>query len=685
MGSKLSKSVLFVGVVAEVASSLRMPPSFPLLYVPSLSLSSSSSSSSPSPSPSSVASTALFALSDDEQWMYNDRDYTQNFPSKTRMNFRSLIEACKKTNVYAPAVTAAMQWLNNEPRLSPTGLTSVIQIFGLASLVDDAIAAMDIAKSKGVRLNAYHYNACMNACKIHKRYDEALKLFSRMKEENVRPDLKSFSIIIQIYGLLGEWQTALGIFNAVPTQDRDAKLFTNILSAMEKSAKSEETLKIWTNMKKTSMNMCTSQALNTVISSLGKAGRWEEAADMFEREIAYVDKMTLFTLTGILEKANQSSRTNEIKAIFNQYKELDEQNQARKDNLSRNVSISLSDVGSGSGNDNGRREEDVDGNTGGDSNDSNNMNGVGNDNGRKRIVFNDLIRESKRSGDYRAAVKAADAWLLTQKKLSPGGVTACINIYGLANLPRKLYHILELISEKGLVVNVKQINTYMSALNRCGESLKTVYIFSKMEDANNILDDKMNKKIQKLIAKNAESEDEATKRFKLIVDEAIRLSPSFPVRDDFSYGAMLNALEKLGQWKLANLLFEKIPSGVGSRSAPRSNDDYRIPVTKNIASSKGQICRNTVMYNTVLSAVCKAGMWREALDIYDSLLLEANIDPDKTSRSLIISVLMRSRQYTAAAAIKEDEYSPGEYADMEEEVVVPSRTFSSLLTPQMVI
>ena len=53
------------------------------------------------------------------------------------------------------------------------------------------------------------------------------------------------------------------------------------------------------------------------------------------------------------------------------------------------------------------------------------------------------------------------------------------------------------------------------------------------------------------------------------------------------------------------------------------------------------------------------------------LLLEANIDPDKTSRSLIISVLMRSRQYTAAAAIKEDEYSLGEYADMEEEVGGP--------------
>ena len=92
-------------------------------------------------------------------------------------------------------------------------------------------------------------------------------------------------------------------------------------------------------MKKTSMNMCTSQALNTVISSLGKAGRWEEAADMFEREIAYVDKNDPFHSNRNLEKANQSSRTNEIKAIFNQYKELDEQNQARKDNLSRNVSI----------------------------------------------------------------------------------------------------------------------------------------------------------------------------------------------------------------------------------------------------------------------------------------------------------------------------------------------------------
>ena len=593
------------------------------------------------------------------------------------MNFKSLIEACKKTNVYTPAVTAAIQWLNDEPHLSPTGLTSVIQIFGLASLVDDAIGALDIAKKRGVRLNAYHYNACMNACKIHKRYKEALMLFARMQEENVRPDLKSFSIIIQIYGLLGDWQTALGIFNAVPMQDRDAKLFTSILSAMEKSAKSEEALNIWTNMKKTSVNMCTSQALNTVISSLGKDDRWEEAVQLFEDEIMYVDKMILFTLNGILEKANQGSKINDIKALYNRHSKLSKENSAWSDTVSRSISISPQDLQSKK--QNGDKSEECDNTERDDSNDES-------PGETKKIVFNDLIREAKRSGDYRAAVKAADKWLDTQNKLSPGGVTACINIYGVANQPGKLYRVLECIVESGSTLNVKQMNTYMSALNRCNEYLKALYIFMKMEDGHNIMDDEIYSNFEKLMLteQNSDAHNESSRKFKTLVNTVMELSSPYTIRDDFSYGAILNALEKLGKWKLANMLFDRIPSSVGSRSAPRSKDDYRIAVTKNNAISKGQICRNTVMYNTVLSAVCKAGRWRKALDIYDSLLLEANIDPDRTSKSLITSVLMRSRQYTAASAIKEDEYEPGEYTDMEQEIIVPSRTFSSLLTPQMV-
>ena len=138
MGSvvSISQSFILFGICAswDVAYALHH------MYHPFVghfrSIASSSSSSS------SRLPTFLPLSPEDTQWLDNERDYTSNVPSmKTRMNFKSLIEACKKTNVYTPAVTAAIEWLNNEPRLSPTGLTSVIQIFGLASLVDDAINA----------------------------------------------------------------------------------------------------------------------------------------------------------------------------------------------------------------------------------------------------------------------------------------------------------------------------------------------------------------------------------------------------------------------------------------------------------------------------------------------------------------------------------------------------------------
>ena len=90
------------------------------------------------------------------------------------------------------------------------------------------------------------------------------------------------------------------------------------------------------------------------------------------------------------------------------------------------------------------------------------------------------------------------------------------------------------------------------------------------------------------------------------------------------------------------------------------------------------------MYNTVISAACKAGEWRTALELYDHLLCENGLNPDRTSETLTISALMKGRQFTIAAAIKDKSYIPGEI-NLCDKVIVPSRTFSSHFSPQMII
>ena len=178
-----------------------------------------------------------------------------------RSDFNALIEKCRKTGVYTPAVEAASAWLQGD-KLTSSGLTAVIQIFGLASMVEDAIGVLDHAKSKGIELNHYHFNACINACKSHKRYELGMKVFERMKDERVDPTVQTISIVISLLGLLGDWGKAYELFCSVSPSNRDSKLCTSILSSLDKSGQADLSLTVWQEMKTT--GLCTSQALNTV-------------------------------------------------------------------------------------------------------------------------------------------------------------------------------------------------------------------------------------------------------------------------------------------------------------------------------------------------------------------------------------------------------------------------------------
>jgi len=125
-----------------------------------------------------------------------------------------------------------------------------------------------VAESRGLSLNSVHYNACISACKKHKRYDESLKLFDRMVVARVQPDARTFSAIIQVLGLSGNWGKAQVLFESVAMKDRDAIMYTNLLSAYEKCGKTDLCYNLWLEMKRENLAFCSSQALNSVYFDL---------------------------------------------------------------------------------------------------------------------------------------------------------------------------------------------------------------------------------------------------------------------------------------------------------------------------------------------------------------------------------------------------------------------------------
>ena len=181
---------------------------------------------------------------------------------------------------------------------------------------------------------------------------------------------------------------------------------------------------------------------------------------------------------------------------------------------------------------------------------------------------------------YLTAKIAADSWLTSQYNLSPGGLTACISIFGFAKALDSLELLLEKVIEKNVLLNTKQINTLLSAFNRCELETISLAIFNKMKTDSFI--NSINIETFPII------ESKENRFISLIEKMSFNLN-----RDQYTYGIILKTLEKLNQWQVAYDIFKNIPS-------KRHGPEFLIE-------------RNLVMYNTILSSLSKAGKWENAL------------------------------------------------------------------------
>lgn len=332
----------------------------------------------------------------------SDKTPTVVSGERRQFNFKELIEKCSENNVYTTAVRAAAQYLHSSETLTQAGVNSVIKIYGLAAMVHDAVEALKIAESKGVLLNVRHYNAVINVCRKHKYYDDAVAVYERLLDASnnstegnkgppIYPDIASRSSMIGILGELGNWQRALSIFREVPKEKRDSILYSTILGTLEKIGRPSEAQQVfeellagtkerkeksdtYTDGENADSNIVpaapvipTLQMYNSIISVYGKNGDWERSWGMFqymqkpigEFPALIPDKVLVFTMVRILEKAGQLEKAALVK----------------QSSLKYSQERSFSDDSVTAPN------------------------------------FSDLIREGKRSGDFRAAYAAADSWL----------------------------------------------------------------------------------------------------------------------------------------------------------------------------------------------------------------------------------------------------------------------------------
>ena len=223
--------------------------------------------------------------------------------TKKQYDFEEIIAEASKTKIYTHAVHIASEYINKSPELSATAVTSVIKIFGLAGLVDDAVGVLRIAKGRGLNLNVHHINAAMNVCKRHKRYDATVQLFDETFPTVLSPNLCSISSVIVAFGELKKWERALEVFETYSDQrTRDLIVYSSLLSALAKSNQIDVMFKVFEEAERAHLSnriRLTAQIFTVLISACGKVGRWQEAEAFYSRmQVLSVpaDKIATFTV-----------------------------------------------------------------------------------------------------------------------------------------------------------------------------------------------------------------------------------------------------------------------------------------------------------------------------------------------------------------------------------------------------
>ena len=382
-------------------------------------------------------------------------------------DFAKLIARCEETSVYNEAIEAVNTYLQSGTPLTSRTITACIKIFGMAALVDNAIEVLEIARSRNISLNTVNYNALIFQCSRHRRYAEALDAYQSLQREGLSPDAFTYSTMCGVYAGLNDVNSISRLVQEAPFSLQDAIFYASALTAYQFCGAYGKCKELFGETRRRGI-VHTPAAFGVMIRLYGKTNV-ETAYELFiecekYHTSAAIPKSLVLNMIEILKAAPDESWLRDLKERY--------------------VSIL-------------KRPD-------------------GYQYKFKTASFQEIIDAAKSAGNFTDAVHFADQWFETQKSLSPGGVTSCITIYGLARQPLKAVRVLDVLKERNIAPNVKHFNAVLSVCMKNGMLNETRRIFESMRPVE--------------------------------------------LRDCFTYGIMLSVMEKEGQWEAALNLFNSLPS-----------------------------------------------------------------------------------------------------------------------------
>lgn len=199
-----------------------------------------------------------------------------------------------------------------------SALNSLTSACGRCGRPDVAVTILnDMASKYGVKPDERSYRSAIIACnqaeheiqrykEVYKEEEEddgdelqwwecSLSLFRRMQEENLLPDVQTYSSVISACQAAGQWQRAIGVLQSMIKQIEEHNLsspdstsslnlfcFNAAIAACEKGGAWVEALSLYENLKSSDKVQPNFVTVNCVIIALDHAGQKELAESIYK-------------------------------------------------------------------------------------------------------------------------------------------------------------------------------------------------------------------------------------------------------------------------------------------------------------------------------------------------------------------------------------------------------------------
>ncbi|KAI4324874.1 hypothetical protein MLD38_030320 [Melastoma candidum] len=166
-------------------------------------------------------------------------------------------------------------------------INTMISVYGRSRELNKAIEMVDIAHSFNLSLDEKAYMNLLRFCSRQGETEKATLLFSKMREEGIRPGKISSTMMMDLYASAGRWVEAADLFTDMKVAGivPDSSVYLSLIRAYTNSSKTVEAEDIIKSMQSEGISPSSAHH-NRVIWGYAKAGQIKEAERVYGETVS---------------------------------------------------------------------------------------------------------------------------------------------------------------------------------------------------------------------------------------------------------------------------------------------------------------------------------------------------------------------------------------------------------------